>query len=470
MATFYKSKLTNCETYEEFKDNISGFGYSTGIYKRDGYYDLSEYSKVFKGFDPYGYYDTDVENSPYFLRDVCYYNLIFFTSPEFNAKNKTVTFFESVEKRKKGVRSNPTKMGKFFRKIAPYFNDKQIEFLVNYTVDYFTDSVYTHHVAKGKDISNIYLSKTESGRGVGKYSCINASCMRHNNWEIHPTEVYGTDSWELHYLTNEDGDIGARALVCRDDNAYNYIYASCEHAGETLEHELKDLGFVDCEKVRYAFKGAKLLKIEGNGGLVAPYIDHHCGVKDCGKHLEIAYSGADYYFNSTYGCVDYEVTYNCGECGCSQCEDDMISVDGYLYCTDCVFFCNHSHQYVAGEPIKVYYSVNGYCNVCEDALEDMGAVYNEEDNEWQTEEWYEECTEENEEDDEEGIGIQIEPKKEIAFGDKCTVVGGYDSYHHFPIGTVVKVITKFGGKLWDCRSVELGFNQTVEEKDLIVAE
>ena len=100
----------------------------------------------------------------------------------------------------------------------------------------------------------------------------------------------------------------------------------------------------------------------------------------------------------------------------------------------------------------------------------MGAVYNEEDNEWQTEEWYEECTEENEEDDEEGIGIQIEPKKEIAFGDKCTVVGGYDSYHHFPIGTVVKVITKFGGKLWDCRSVESGFSQTVEEKDLIVAE
>ena len=466
MAIFYKSKLTNCETYEEFKDNISGFGYSTGIYKRDGYYDLSEYSKVFKGFDTDGYYDTDVEDSPYFFKDVCYYNLIFFTSPEFNAKNKTVTFFESAEKRGKGVRSNPTKMGKFFRKIAPYFNDKQIEFLVNYTVDYFTDSIYTHHVAKGKDISNIYLSKTESGRGVGEYSCINASCMRHNDWEIHPTEVYGTDSWELHYLTNEDGDIGARALVCRDDNAYNYIYASCEHAGETLEHELKDLGFVDCEEVRYAFKGAKLLKIEGNGGLVAPYIDCHYKVKDCGDYLEITYGHSDYYFNGTSGYVEYETNYECAECGCEVREDDVISIDGDSYCCGCTFYCNHFNEYVVGESFEVFCSNRGSDIVCKDALEDMGAVFNEEENEWQTAEWFAESTKEDEEDSED----KNEPKKEIAPGVDCVVISGYGVTHYFPIGTVVKVVSNFNENLWDCHSFELCFSQNVEAKDLVIVE
>lgn len=473
MAIFYKTSLSECETYEEFKEIIGDFGHTTNTFKQDGSYDVSEYSKVFKGFDPDVYYCAIEKNSPYFLRNVCYYDLILFTRPEFNAKNKTVTFFESNEKREKGVRSNPTKMGKFFRKIAPYFNDKQIEFLVNYTVDYFTDSIYTHHIAKGKDISNIYLSKTESGRDIGKYSCINASCMRHNNWEIHPTEVYGTDSWELHYLTNEDGDIGARALVCRDDNAYNYIYASCEHAGKTLEHELKDLGFVDCDEVRYAFKGAKLLKIEGNGGLVAPYIDHHCEVKDCGEHLEIAYSYADYSFNSTLGYVDYKVTYDCEECGCECDEEDMISVDGYLYCADCVFFCNHSHKYVVGEPIKVYCSVYGYSNVCEDALEDMGAVYNEYEDQWQTPEWYEECTkkdEENEEDDKEDTEIKIQPKKEIKVGVKCVVVGGYNTFHFFSVGTVVEVV-KWGREgVWDCRCVKSRIYQNIEAKDLVIAE
>ena len=466
MAIFYKTSLSGCETYEEFKEIIGDFGYTTTTFKQDGYYDVSEYPKVFKGFDPDGYYCNIEENSPCFLRVVCYYDLILFTRPEFNVKNKTVTFFESKEKREKCVRSNPTKMGKFFRKIAPYFNDKQIEFLVNYTVDYFTDSIYTHHIAKGKDISNIYLSKTESGRDIGKYSCINASCMRHNDWEIHPTEVYGTDSWELHYLTNEDGDIGARALVCRDDNAYNYIYASCEHAGKTLEHELKDLGFVDCDKVRYAFKGAKLLKIEGNGGLVAPFIDHHHDVKDCGEHLEIAYSYADYSFNNTCGYVDYEVTYDCGECGCSQYEDDMILVDGYLYCADCVFFCNHFHKYVVGEPIKVYYSVYGYFNVCEDALEDMGAVYNEYEDEWQTPEWYEECTKEDEEETED----EIEPKKEIKVGDKCVVIGGYNTFHFFSVGTVVEVVKWEREGVWDCRCVKSRIHQSIEAKDLVIAE
>lgn len=464
MAIFYKTKLVECETYEEFKNATGQVCCFTVSYEKEGFYNVEQYSKTFKGFGCPCFYYNYADNRCEFLHKVCYYELINFTSPEFNVKNKTVTFFESKEKREKGVRSNPTKMGKFFRKIAPYFNDKQIEFLVNYTVDYFTDSIYTHHIAKGKDISNIYLSKTESGRDIGKYSCINASCMRHDSWEIHPTEVYGTDSWELHYLTNEDGDIGARALVCRDDNAYNYIYASCEHAGKTLEHELKDLGFVDCDEVRYAFKGAKLLKIEGNGGLVAPYIDHHCEVKDCGEHLEITYSYADYSFNKTGGYI--QVTHSCEECGCECCEEEMISVDGDLYCDGCVFFCDHFNEYVAGEPVFVYYSNYGHCNVCEDALEDMGAIYNEDDDEWQTEEWYAERTKEDEEDSED----EIEPKKEIKVGVECVVIGGYDTFHWFPIGTVVEVIEQVREGVWNCRSIEFSFSQDIETKDLVVVE
>lgn len=465
MARYFKSALTIYETYEDFKETIGGMYYRIYTYKKEGSYDVSEYAKVFKGFDCNKFYESFGEGI--FLHSVCAVELLNFTCPEFDAKTKTVTYYENAEKRDKGVRSNPTKMGKFFRKIAPYFNDKQIEFLVNYTVDYFTESVYEHCVAKGNKITEVYLSKPESGRNVGGYSCINASCMKHNDWFIHPTSVYATESWELHYLTNEHKEIGARVLVCKEDDTYSYIYASCQHAGNVLKEKLEELGFVNCDEVSEAFDGAKLLKIKGNGGIVAPYIDYHCDVKDCGEHLEITYGYADYGFNGTGGYI--EVTHSCEECG-NHHKEDMISIDGCLYCTDCVFLCNHFNQYVAGEPIKVYYSVNGYCNVCEDALEDMGAVYNEEGNEWQTEEWYEECTEENEEDDEEGIGIQIEPKKEIAPGVECIVISGYRSYHHFPIGTVVKVITKFGEKLWDCRSAELGFTQSIEAKDLVVVE
>lgn len=471
MTHYFYTNLVECETYEDFRNTIS-----TGDCRflsrdpRDDYYSTDNYLNAFKGFSLEEFYYPNDFDYAHFLYEIVPRNFKNFLSPEFDVKTKTVTFFENLDKRNKGIRSNPTKIGKFFRKIAPYFNDKQIEFLVNYTVDYFTDSIYTHHIAKGKDISNIYLSKTESGRNVGKYSCINASCMRHNDWEIHPTEVYGTDSWELHYLTNEDGDIGARALICRDDNAYNYIYASCEHAGETLEHELKDLGFVDCEEVRYAFKGAKLLKIEGNGGLVAPYIDYHYHVKDCGDYLEITYGYSDYSFNGTCGYVECETTYECSCCYKEISEDDVISVGGELYCSDCTFFCEHFNEYAVGEPVSVYYSTDSHYNVCEYALSDMGAVYNEEENEWQTAEWYEECTKEEEEDIEceKDTKIEIQPKKEIKVGDKCVVIAGYQVYHYFPIGSVVNVTEKVREGAFDCVCEDL--TQIVKESDLVVVE
>ena len=464
MAIFYKSHLLGCETYEDFKDNIDEFNYTTWYEETEDSYDVSEYSKVFKGFVGSQVYINFVSGHCDFLHSVCHYNLLAFTSPEFNAKNKTVTFFESEEKREKGVRSNPTKMGKFFRKIAPYFNDKQIEFLVNYVVDYFTESIYEHRVAKGNEITEIYLSEVESGRNVGNYSCINASCMRHDDWQIHPTKVYATESWELHYLTNEEGEIGARALVCKEDNVYSYIYASCEHAGNTLREKLEELGFVDCDEVSEAFEGAKLLKIEGNGGLVAPYIDYHCDVKDCGGHLEITYNYVDYSFNGTSGYI--EVTYKCCGCGYEHSEGQMVSIDGELYCKNCTFFCDHFNEHAAGEPVFVYYSNYGHYDVCEGALESMGAVYNEDCDKWQTPEWYEECTKEDEEETED----ENEPKKEIAPGVKCMVVSGYDTFHYFPVGTVVKVICGSGGGFWDCRNIELGFSQAVREQDLVVVE
>ena len=462
---YFYTHLVECETYNDFENMISAgncrFMYS---FHRDEYYDVANYSKTFKGFDWEEFcYPRRVPAE--FLYQIIPTTIVGFLTPEFDVKTKTVTFFENLDKRNKGIRSNPTKMGKFFRKIAPFFNDKQIEFLVNYTVDYFTDSVYEHNIAKGNEIAEIYTSKTERGRNLGNYSCINASCMRHDDWDIHPTKVYATESWELHYLTNEDGDIAARALVCKEDNVYSYIYASCEHSGNVLKEKLKESGFSSANDTNNPFEGAKLLKIEGNGGLVAPYIDYYCRVKDCGDYLELTYGYTDYLFSSICGYVEYKTTCECAECGCEVQGYDVISVDGVPYCESCTFYCNYFNEYVVGESFEVFYSSCSADTVCKDALENMGAVYNEEENEWQTAEWFAECTKEDEEDSD----GEIEPKKEIAPGVECVVTSGYESYHWFPIGTVVKVIKFMGEGVWDCQD-NSGFLQIVEAKDLVVVE
>ena len=460
---YFYTRLVECETYRDFENMISvgncGFLHS---YYRDEDYDVANYSNTFKGFDwKEFYYHSGVPVG--FLYQIIPTALINFLTPKFDVKTKTVTFFENLNKRDKGVRSNPTKMGKFFRKIAPFFNDKQIEFLVNYTVSYFGEINYTHNIATGAKITEIYLSKAERGKYLAKYSCINASCMRYNSWSVHPTKVYATESWELHYLTNEDGDIADRALVCKEDDVYSYIYASCEQSGNALEEKLEELEFTGAPDAHKPFDGAKLLRIEDNGGIVAPYVDHLSYVKDCGDHLEITDGCADYYFNTTGGYVDCKVTYECSCCGVEVNEDDVIWVDGVTYCCDCTFYCNHFNEYVVGESFQVFYANYYSYTVCKDALSDMGAVFNEEENEWQTAEWFEECTKEDEEDSDD----EIEPKKEIKVGDKCVVIGGYNSFHCVPIGTVVHVKSVHSDIL-DCEWGTGG--QFIKASDLVVVE
>ena len=384
---YFYTRLVDCDNYPDFLRVFSqGFYQDTLDYPREGSYNISNYANTFKGFDFDTYYSFDGKTE--FLSQIMPGRLLGFLDPEFDVKTKTVTFFENLDKKNRGIRSNPTKMGKFFRKVCPFFGDKQIEFLVNYTVSYLAENNYTHNVATGEEITKIYTSKVERGRYLNTYSCINASCMRHNDWDIHPTKVYATDSWELHYLTNEDGDIAARALVCKEDNVYSYIYASCEQSGDFLKEKLEELEFTDVEEVHKPFDGAKLLKIGGNGGLVAPYIDYHCNVKDCGEHLEITYGYADYSFGERWGYIELKVNYECNSCGREICEYGVICVDGETYCKSCTFFCDHFNEYVVGEPIYVFRSNFHCCSVCEDALEDMGAIYNEEENEWRTAEWH----------------------------------------------------------------------------------
>ena len=93
----------------------------------------------------------------------------------------------------------------------------------------------------------------------------------------------------------------------------------------------------------------------------------------------------------------------------------------------------------------------------------MGAVFNEEENEWQTEEWFAESTKEDEEDSED----ENEPKKKIKVGDKCVVVGGYNTFHYVPIGTVVHV-KSVHNDIFDCAWGTCG--QYIKESDLVVTE
>ena len=66
--------------------------------------------------------------------------------------------------------------------------------------------------------------------------------------------------------------------------------------------------------------------------------------------------------------------------------------------------------------------------------------------------------------------MKVNLKKEIALGVECVVIGGYNSFHHFPIGTVVKVIEPVLEGVWNCKADNLTFNQRIKEQDLVTVE
>ena len=56
--------------------------------------------------------------------------------------------------------------------------------------------------------------------------------------------------------------------------------------------------------------------------------------------------------------------YICAECGCSLSEDDGHYVDGYLYCDDCVSYCDWCNEYTREELCTVYTSTGNARHWC----------------------------------------------------------------------------------------------------------
>ena len=80
--------------------------------------------------------------------------------------------------------------------------------------------------------------------------------------------------------------------------------------------------------------------------------------------------GSTHYEDDSIECEDCrsdEVV--CKHCGYSGNREDMIQIDGEWYCTDCCFYCEYHEQYEVGDD---YYYVEGYGNVCYDAIEYSG--------------------------------------------------------------------------------------------------
>lgn len=108
---------------------------------------------------------------------------------------------------------------------------------------------------------------------------------------INPTRVYGAGDLKVAYVTDKKGKLLARALCWPEKKKVGRIYGDAPRLRNAIEAAL---GFkTTSDNNRYdTFAGARLLRIEYEGGFIVPYLDavgtHENYVEDKGEYLVIS--------------------------------------------------------------------------------------------------------------------------------------------------------------------------------------
>jgi hypothetical protein len=265
-----------------------------------------------------------------------------------SVKNPTLIAF--TESEEKGLQDRQTSMkpGKYLRKyFGDVLNAKQISF-------------YAEWWAKGLrpatelDAALAFASTPDDIERV--YNDGPRSCMAKDySFGIHPSRVYGAGDLAVAYLTRPTGDIIARALTWPEKKVFGRCYptpdrwsedghdseAEAEGIRDHLFNLLKENGFSHLhEGDNEGFEGARLLKIEGNGGWVGPYLDNEYSADDGGDHWIMSKSGVLDCSNTggTFEVPSYGSCFSCSS-DLETVEDAVTVYTGY----------NTSDEYPSGE-------------------------------------------------------------------------------------------------------------------------
>ena len=264
---------------------------------------------------------------------------------------------------KDGMRDRQVRV-KLGRYLAQHFGDKlspqKIAQLVAQHNENQCEKLRWHIAMTPKRIEVVYRK--------GPNSCMSKprryyDCDIDRIHDAHPTSIYGAGDLGVAFL-RRDGRITARALVWPERKVYGRIYGdearlhrALDEAGYESEYDhrkaVRDAGgdpYVDG-----GFNGARLLKLDMDGVLVAPYMDGDYGIQYLHSNVAHANSGfAMMTMNYDDSCsmtngLSAENGYPCSECGDTTPPDEMRSThDGESVCESCsdqfYFYCEDSDE------------------------------------------------------------------------------------------------------------------------------
>lgn len=201
-------------------------------------------------------------------------------------------------------------------------------------------------------------SEYENIQTTGGRKSLASSCMRYDFDHLprHPAEMYASGDFYIVYTKDQHGAIGSRCVVYKTEDGPNQagpIYGVSEQSIDMIHDHLvmRDVDTVSDTTRDPSWEGAKLLRVEHDGGFIGPYLDlQPQNVRDTGKYLEV----------DSVGCIDASVYQGVlGEhfTECCNCEESLTEdeyhyseYNGMHYCESCYHedhvFCDYYEEMV----------------------------------------------------------------------------------------------------------------------------
>lgn len=252
---------------------------------------------------------------------------------------KQIAYFESIEKRKRGLRTSG-KPGKFLRRFLD--NDVEVEDYTRILRENYLCDPGSFQIRSGntrevfKKIFTAQLGQQIDPRCHEFKKLLHCSCMRYefSGSEAHPSEAYASGDFEIYWVEDEAKRVCSRSVVSTT-GFYAPIYTVTDGAYELLKSHFETLGFRQAEYGSWV--GLSLLAIGSVNNRIGPYFD--IGPKSLDENLVISRNGC-YEASSTSGYLCYDAYRdNCPRCGDDYDEDDGVHIEGEgetwcSYCAD----------------------------------------------------------------------------------------------------------------------------------------
>jgi hypothetical protein len=233
-----------------------------------------------------------------------------------------VSYTQNADKGERDIQAPPQRPGRY---LTQFYKDKLTEQEIRRWATMIDRAGQVHFAKTPDEVEKVYVDGP-------------SSCMSHGLSEFaapeHPSRVYGDSDIQIAYIYNSSGNISARCTVWPEKKRMGRIYGDeCR-----LNDMLQELGYS-----HGSLEGAKIRRIEvRERQVVMPYLD--AGGQTFGELRKEDGTICKEFFtiagrnhaDRTDGIGFVNPHDNCKHCDGEFAVDDMLRIDGALWCDRCV--------------------------------------------------------------------------------------------------------------------------------------